>query len=238
MKIAVVTDIHANILAMEAVAQDLKDQKADVLVFLGDLVLDGTHPTEVFDLLESLDPFIWIKGNNDDLLIDADDSYFPNNDFEKIHMEKILWARERLGATRINSLMTHSITQNIEEAGHVLTFCHGSPDSNSFAIRPNQTFSELEKVLKNVSGEMLICGHTHRRFIISVGERTIANFGAVSIPGDDFSHDARYGIIELEEDRIALRPRDCVYDTERFLKEMAAFDYPDYKTIMGKFGYP
>ncbi len=236
MRIAVITDVHANLLAMETVVRDLKGQSADVLVFLGDLVMMGTRPAEVFDLLKSLDPVVWIKGNTDDWLSEIDEAFVPANDLEKVIMERTFWARERLGAERIESLMNHSISREFEAAGHILTFCHGSPDSYSFGFLPDKPPGELADALKGVVGEVLICGHTHYRFMMKFGDRTVVNFGAVSIPGDDFSHDSRYGIIELEKDRIAFRPRDCPYDTMSFLNEMAEFNYPDYTAILQKFG--
>ncbi|MCK5249466.1 MAG: metallophosphoesterase family protein [Spirochaetaceae bacterium] len=236
MRIAVITDVHANLPALESVVKDLKGQSTDALVFLGDLVMDGTRPGEVFDLLESLDPSVWILGNTDDWLSEIDDEFVPSNDLEKVIMERTLWAKERLGAKRIESLLNHSISREFEAAGYILTFCHGSPDSYSFGILPDKPSGDLADAMKGVVGEALICGHTHRRFMMRFGGRTTVNFGAVSIPGNDFSLDARYGIIELKKDLIAFRPRDCQYDTMSFLKEMAEFDYPDYKTIQKKFG--
>lgn len=236
MRIAVVTDIHANLPAMESVVTDMVDQSPDMLVFLGDLVMTGTRPAELVDLMTSLNPAIWIKGNTDDWLNVIEDDYEAADERESIILEMNAWAKNRLNDDQIKAVVDRPISQVFESGGHGLTFCHGSPESYSYGILPDKPVDELRREIAGSEGETLVCGHTHRRFVMRFEGRTIVNFGAVSIPGDDNSHLARYGIVDVVKDRVSFEQRSCKYDSRTYLNEYRTMNYPDYKTIWAKFG--
>lgn len=236
MRIAVITDVHANLPAMESVVRDMAGQSPDMLVFLGDLVMAGTRPSELVDLMISLDPAIWIKGNTDDWLKVIEDDYEAADERESIILEMNAWAKERLNDSQIRTVVDRPISQGFEAGGHGLTFCHGSPASYSYGILPDKPAEELRREMLGVQGHTLVCGHTHNRFTMRFESRTFVNFGAVSIPGDDYCQLARYGIVDIEKDRVSFRPRSCEYDCRTYLNEYRIMKYPDYNTILAKFG--
>lgn len=236
MRIAVITDVHANLPAMESIVNDMADQSPDMLVFLGDLVMTGTRPAELVDLMVSLNPAIWIKGNTDDWLKVIEDDYKAADERESIILEMNAWAKDRLDDSQIRTVIDRPISQGFETESHSLTFCHGSPGSYSYGILPDKPADELRSELAEFEGKTLICGHTHRRFVMRYEDRTIVNFGAVSIPGDDKSQLARYGIVDVVKDRVSFKQRSCEYDCRACLNEYRTMNYPDYKTIWAKFG--
>jgi len=65
MKIAIISDIHGNLTALNAVLQDIEKQGIENFFFLGDLVMNGPNPREVMEIIEDLGPEVWIKGNTD-----------------------------------------------------------------------------------------------------------------------------------------------------------------------------
>ena len=65
MKIAVFSDVHANISALEAILNDIQSSNIDLYAFLGDLVINGPSPKQVFETIRKLNPGVWIKGNTD-----------------------------------------------------------------------------------------------------------------------------------------------------------------------------
>ena len=82
MRIAVLSDIHANVLALEAVYSDIKKQNIDLTVFLGDLVMTGPRPNEALTLLKEINPFIWLQGNTDNWLEEITNNFVPKTDNE------------------------------------------------------------------------------------------------------------------------------------------------------------
>jgi len=96
---------------------------------------------------------------------------------------------------------------------------------------------ELEILVSQLKSRIIICGHTHVRFSINYKGIVIQNFGAVSIPSNDFFKDARYGIIQVENTgAVGYINRECSYDVNKFLKDMKQLQYPGMEFIKGKFG--
>ncbi len=237
MKIAVLSDIHANILALESIIKDMKDQCVDDVVFLGDLVMTGPRPSETFDLLESLKPVVWIKGNTDDWLSEIDDSFVPQNTSEEVIKTMSQWAEQKLSSDKIRDLLSKNISFEFHKDNSSITFCHGSPTSYSQAIYPEIDDKEIQTITSILKSNILVCGHTHLRFNMNVEGKTIINFGAVSIPGNDFSKDARYGIIDINGKKITFTPRQCIYNTDKFLNDIQNLDFPGEQLIRKKFGF-
>ena len=82
MRIAIISDIHANIYAFEQVVKQLKNENIQSLIFLGDLVFLGLYAQECYDLLKTLNVHYCIKGNTDSNIDELKD-FIPMNDFLK-----------------------------------------------------------------------------------------------------------------------------------------------------------
>ena len=237
MRIAVLTDIHANILALEAVIKDIRVQNIDNVVFLGDLVMTGPRPQEAFDALFLLEPVIWIKGNTDDWFSDINESYIPKDEREKFFKTLTLWAENRIDTKVKKQLHEKPITADYSIENMNIIFCHGSPFSYSQAIHYEMEKKELEILASQLKSPIIICGHTHVRFSMNYKGIVIQNFGAVSIPSNDFCKDARYGIIQIENTgAVGYINRECSYDVNKFFKDMKQLQYPGMEFIKGKFG--
>jgi len=137
MKMAVLSDIHANIFALEAVVKDIKRQKVDVIVCLGDLVMTGSRPAECYALMESLEPEVWIKGNTDDWFSEVDEAFQPANDREKRIEDLTQWSKDKLTTDQKEYLISLPINKEYNFNGIPITFCHGSPFSYSQALLPD-----------------------------------------------------------------------------------------------------
>lgn len=203
MRIAVLSDIHANLPAFEAVVQDLKRTPPDFLVFLGDLVVTGPRPKECFELLKSLHPTVWILGNTDDWLsedtVDNTD-VLPPTEHERLLHEMGEFARSRLDETDRAFLLSRPINRflsfpAIEAADTTfesdrtalfadtgMTCCHGSPSSYTQSIHPGISAEVLHGAIKGARGRLVVCGHTHYRVFFSHNGISVFNFGSVSMP--------------------------------------------------------
>ena len=234
MKIAVISDVHGNLHALESIVKDIHDQKVDHIAFLGDLIMTGPRPVEVLQLLSDLQPDVWIKGNTDDWLSELDDVN-PTTDYEKLLKEIGLWASEKLTEKQRQELIDKKICEEKRFGNFNLAFCHGTPKSYSNRILPDSETTYLRNEFEDLSTNIIICGHTHLRFSLNHNNGTIKNFGSVSIPISDHSKYAKYGIIHIG-DNIGFEDRDCDYDLQGFIRDIDDVKYPGKSMILPKYG--
>lgn len=234
MKIAVLSDVHGNIAALEKIAKSLKKDSIDKIVFLGDLIMTGPRPLEVFELLSEMNPDVWIKGNTDDWLAELPD-FKPVSDLEKMLKDMGLWAQERINNGIEKELLSKPISIEKIYSTQCIHFCHGTPSSHSLAFLPENKMKFLDTELIDVKADKIICGHTHIRFMMSYRNKLIKNFGAVSMPGKDFSRMAHYGIIHIA-DTICFEDRECEYNFMAYIDDLKTLNYPGNSLILPKYG--
>ncbi|RWB58932.1 metallophosphoesterase family protein [Mesorhizobium sp.] len=216
MRIAVLADIHGNVLALDAVLDDLERRGgADLIVNLGDCVSGPLWPRETMERLEALN-LPTVRGNHDRRVAEdpAGADMWPSDRY----------ARERLTAAQREALFALPLT--LEIAPGVVVF-HARPDHDekylADAIVDGQLVrapvAAIKRRLKSLDPacRIALCGHSHRNELIRIpGGPVIFNPGSVGCPAYDDdtppahvseqgSPYARYGIIELDEARRADR---------------------------------
>jgi putative phosphoesterase len=200
MKAAVLSDIHANLHALQAVFDDVDRIRPDVLVCLGDLVGYGAHPNEVVDLIRNR-AIPTVMGNFDEGVgFDLDDCgcLYPNPEDDRWARQSLLWTRQRTTPERKNYLCTLPLQIRQAVAGHHLMFVHGSPRRNNeylYEDRPEATFQSVAKL---ASCDILFLGHTHLPYQKQVGRTMFVNTGSVGKPKDG---DPRAGYVVVELSR-------------------------------------
>ena len=187
MRVAVLSDIHANIEAFQAVVDDLENH-ADRILNLGDLVGYNASPNECVKLAKDIGMHS-IIGNHDQAVCNL---AFAEN-FNIFARNAILWTRNNLTYENIQFL-------NDLEKNHRLSCalaCHGSPDSTSdYIALPFQARATLKRMRNGVWGQINVClfGHTHKRKVWRMDVR--GKVAPVEIPLD--------GMIRLNEDELYL----------------------------------
>jgi len=238
MRIAVLSDIHANVLALEAVFSDIKKQNIDSTVFLGDLVMTGPRPNEAFNLLKDINPFIWLQGNTDNWLEEINNDFIPKNDNEAFC--KILrdYSFSYLNNSNIEEIIRKPIMQEFVYGNTLIMFCHGSPISFSQAILMNTDKEKMDAIISSTRASVICCGHTHIKTNIRYKNTSIINFGSISIPGNDYSKMARYGIIEIDDnDRISFDFKEVQFDIEMLFRDMKERQFPGLDRLKEKYFY-
>jgi predicted phosphodiesterase len=111
MKIALISDIHSNLFAFDAVLKDLSLQSVDLTIFLGDLVYGGIYPRECLSKLMNISPLITIKGNADGRFDDFDDK---GNKFKKDNRNEIhCWVKDKMTESDIATIKGTNEYKNI-----------------------------------------------------------------------------------------------------------------------------
>jgi len=178
--VAVFSDIHGVLPALDAVLAEPEVVTADRIVLTGDIA-SGPQPAEVLDRLLSLGERVtWVRGNADRELADlARGKDVPVPD------EITPWAAGQLSPDHVSWLagLPHPVTLEIDSFGPVL-FCHGTPRDDAEVVLVDTRLQRWAEVLADVPAEVttVVCGHTHMPFSRLAHGRQIVNAGSVGMP--------------------------------------------------------
>ena len=216
MKIAVMSDIHGNMEALEAVCEDMKKQNCDKIFVLGDYAMAGPEPAEAVDFfIRRLDDpkFVMIQGNTDLMIADyTDELYNSMKERAPIMSEALKNDVEILNPAQKNFLKNLPIQLEIEEEGVKFLLVHGSPRKNNEDILPDTPVEEVEKMIANVEADVILCGHTHIPCgFQTLSRKTVVNDGSVGRP---FTPEPKacYLIVNVENGKCVFQHQFVEYD--------------------------
>lgn len=183
MRIALISDIHGNLISFEAVLADIKREAVDQIIFLGDAISLGPQPQEVAAQLRALN-CPGIMGNHDAILFNLD--HLHQGGFADWYVEMTEWCVEQLSPVDFDYLRSFQPLLNIQLDPHdaeanLLCF-HGSPKSDTNLILSTTPNADLDQMLAGHTAAVMACGHTHVQMIRRHKEAMIVNVGSVGVP--------------------------------------------------------
>jgi len=233
MKIALISDIHANLVALEAVLADIQQQEVNEIICLGDVATIGPQPLEVVRKLQEMN-CICIKGNHDAALLDPKAA--PEYRIAPPLISSLYWCRQKLSDTESSFLdsfkNTHSIT--LPDGSDLLCF-HGSPRSTTDVILPTTSPGDCEQLLGNTHMAYLAGGHTHIQMLRPFGEGLMINPGSVGCAFPRFYEagevpvlkpKAEYAIGSFENGDLRTDMRQISFDIPTLKQSVKASDIP------------
>jgi predicted phosphodiesterase len=222
MRIAIVSDIHGNRTAFEAVLADLRETAPDLILHGGDLADGGASPVEIVDRIRDLG---WpgVVGNTDEMLFRPESlEEFANN---PPRMQPLFVAiREMAAATRAllgEERLAWLRALPCKRVDDPWALVHASPDSVWRAPAPEASDAELESVYAPLGQPIAIYAHIHRSFIRNVGGMIVANTGSVSLSYDG---DRRAAYLLLDGSKPAIRRVE--YEVDKELKALSVCGLP------------
>jgi predicted phosphodiesterase len=180
MRLAVISDIHGNLIALEAVLADIKTRGVDATVNLGDCVTSPLWPRETFEFLQTLS-LPTVRGNHDRWIEEfPDDKLSPAG----------LFARNALTAEQRRVL--HDLPPRLQLEDGILA-CHGTPDSDTTCLLeeslddgrfvPARRDVLATRLADGPTASVVLCGHSHRQAVVQgPGECLVLNPGSVGCP--------------------------------------------------------
>lgn len=218
--VAVLSDIHGVLPALEAVLAEPDVLSAERIVLTGDIAA-GPMPVETLDALSALgDRVVWVRGNADRELVALD-----RGDAGDIPDPIAPWAAGQLRPDHLARLdaLPHPVTLEVDGFGPVV-FCHGTPRDDEEVVLVDTSLQRWADVFEDLPDEVgtVVCGHTHMPFQRLVDRRLVVNPGSVGMPyGRPGPHWAllRAGTVELRRTAVDL---DEVAD-----RVVASSSYPD-----------
>jgi len=222
MRIAVVSDIHGNRHAFDAVLEDLRKVSPDLVVHGGDLAANGAHPAEIIDHIRSLG---WqgVRGNTDQMLWAPDD--LPQLAARHPRLAPILHAFQEMipatqatiGEERLCWLKALPDRQSVVG----VTVVHASPNDLWRAPMEKASDKELQTAYAFLDSPIVVYGHIHRPYIRQLGSMIVANAGSVSLSYDG---DPRASYLVVDGQDISIRRVE--YDLESEANELLHADLP------------
>jgi putative phosphoesterase len=211
MRIAIVSDVHGNLTALEAVVADLRRRAPDLVLHGGDLATSGARPGEVVDRIRELG---WpgVCGNTDEMLWAPE----PLADLARRHPQQhAMWrvleeiatrTCDGLGEERIRWLQALPR----EHRRDPVALVHASPGDLWVAPSPEASDAELDAAYRALAAPVAVYGHIHRPFVRDLGSRIVANTGSVSLSYDG---DPRASYLLVDDLDVSVERVE--YDVER-----------------------
>jgi predicted phosphodiesterase len=184
MRIAVISDIHGNLVSLDAVLAEIRANSADQIICLGDCVQGGPQPAQVVARLRELACPI-VMGNADSFLLTGEDTALEPTD--PARWEKLLavreWTLSQLSSEDRAFIARFQPTVEIglDETRKLIGF-HGSPRSFDEIIVPETPDAEAQKMLGGFAPHFLCGGHTHIQQIRHLGAAFYFGCGSTSLP--------------------------------------------------------
>ncbi len=223
MRIAVFTDIHANLPALKTIIDDIKTQNIDRVIFLGDVIGMGPKPKECLDL---------IIENNIDMVLGNNELYTlygteiaPNLDADdQVHYS---WVNEQLTDEQKDYLSKLQLIIEEEVNGKKFLFEHFPVKQNNLNEYPFMDFSiiknsEINNIASNSEYDYTFIGHEHNPFEVKENGKYIIDLGSSGCVKDDKTY---YTILDISDD-VKINKRELTFSREDLLKDIKEKDYP------------
>ena len=225
-RIAILSDIHGDTRALEAVIADARALGATEYWLLGDILLPGPGREDLFELLDAIPITAAVRGNWDDCVLEALDGEYGLEDPQEIQLLRLTqYLMEGLDPKRIDWLRALPLVEKKEVNGIRFSLSHNLPEKNYGGdLRAANATENFDQLLDDQT-DLAIYGHVHKQLLRygSQGQQ-ILNPGTIGMPYFDWepiqNHRAQYALIDVEEDGVSnLQFRKVTYDYEAELQD-------------------
>src|SRR4051794_36841328 len=226
MRIAIVSDIHGNVQALDAVLADIAAQMPDAVYCLGDLVGYGANPNEVVERIRRGGVPTVIGNYDDGVGFDRDDCGCAyREEAERARGQRSLeWTRARV--TPDNKAYLRSLAPEIrfESDGRRVLLVHGSPRKLNEYLFEDRPLSSFQRLAASSNADVIVFGHTHKPYVKEVDGVLFVNAGSAGKPKDG-DRRACYVMLDLSE-RASAAFRRVEYDVASAAAAIRATDLP------------
>lgn len=214
MKIAVISDIHANLIALQEVLKDMASEGCEKVICLGDIVLAGPQPKETIEFFKQQD-WLVIQGNTDKLIADfGSDVLQMLQERFPIMAKAIVDDIAQLTDDDMSYLSQLPPQVMLEVGGLNLHLVHGSPRANNEDIMPGMPIEVVEEIIADTQADLILCGHTHTPCGYQTNSKqTVVNVGSVGRPMTPTPL-ACYAVLDIEDGRFSIKHKFIDYDRE------------------------
>jgi len=238
LKIAIISDTHGNLVALEAALHDIESEQVDQIVCLGDVATTGPQPHETIERLRLVGCPI-VMGNSDEWALNPGplDMNGDASEEEKGKMMELeVWSAKQLSREDHDYIKTFKPTIELSLDDKEKLFCfHGSPKSNKDLLHATTPDGELERVTSGTTALILAGGHTHTQMIRRFRGMLIINPGSIGLPFEHLSEReafnplrAEYAIVRYSgREKLGIELRRVPFDKETLTRTVLNSGMPN-----------
>ena len=183
MRVALISDIHGNEIALEAVLAEIDHERVDVTYCLGDIAPLGSKPRETIDMIRSRG-LRCVMGNHDEFLLEPD--LIRSYSTVPLVAEGVDWCRAELSTADLDFLRDFEREIDVPLGdGATLRLFHGSPRSHMEMILATTPADDLDTMLDGRRATVLAGGHTHVQMLRQHRGQLVVNVGSVGMPFEE-----------------------------------------------------
>lgn len=181
MRIAIISDVHGNAIALEAVLTAVAQDAPDQIICLGDVVVTGPQPRVALGLVRALGCPV-VMGNTDEWVL-SPTPFTIRSAADQILYDIEGWGAQRMEAANLAFIRTFQPTVKLDLGhGRSLLCFHGSPRHNKEIIKATTPADELTEKLGGAQADIMAGGHTHTPLLRRFQNSVILNPGSVGLP--------------------------------------------------------
>ncbi|OGN88383.1 MAG: hypothetical protein A2X23_05300 [Chloroflexi bacterium GWC2_73_18] len=224
-RIALLSDVHGNLAALEAALEGIGREKADLVAIAGDLVLNGPEPARTLDRIREAEAAgaLVVQGNTDIAVADFDyAAAFPWMPEVPPSFRAVAeWTHDALDDAALGYLRRLPAERRIHVDGTMVLLCHASPGSQTQGLGTELDAAAVVQIVTRTDARVIACGHTHLPEVRDLGWKIIVNGGSCgfSFDGDPA---ASWALIEIEGDAVRAEIRRANYDAQAVAEAISA----------------
>jgi putative phosphoesterase len=222
MRIAVLSDIHGNLLALDACLADLESQGgADAIVVAGDLCLGGPKPKKVLQRLEEIGAAC-VRGNTDRYL--SEDSSTEKR--SPVESAQMAWTRDEIGERWAAWLKDLPFALRIGEDDNQLLIVHANPASDDEHLWPDADEAVLRRLIGKEKATTIAFGHLHLPYVRVWRGKLLVDVASAGLPKDGDPR-AAYAILTERDGGWQVKHRRAAFDVKKVATQLADCGIPD-----------
>jgi putative phosphoesterase len=232
MRVALISDLHANLVALEAVLADAARSAVDRIVCLGDVATLGPRPKETLARLRDLGCDC-VLGNHDEFLLDA--ALIRAYTEAAIIVESVEWCRAQLAADDLAFIRSFHRTMELPLEGEAKIFVfHGTPRSHTEDLLAQTPADTVDEMLAGRHATVMAGGHTHIQMLRQHRGILLVNPGSVGMPfrehvtgrAPTILPHAEYAVVESQAGTLAVSLRRVEIDLAKLRDALRGLELP------------
>jgi len=219
MKVAILSDIHGNVYALEAMLKVARKEKVEKLLILGDIVGYYYHPQKIIELLSDWDHHL-IKGNHEEILANIVSGKVQESEIRLKYGSGHRIALEQLSTEQLQMLLNAPRQMLLEYNGTKILICHSSPWELDLYLYPDTKREILDKS-EQFEADLILVGHSHYPFIYKTSKNMLVNCGSIGQSRNSGGH-ASWALFNTNNGVVQLR--STPYNVDQLLEEIEEHD--------------
>jgi len=234
MKIGVISDIHNNVVALNAVLEKFHAEGCEQVICCGDIIGIGPYPEETVQRIMQIPNIIAVRGNHEKYFLEGMPTQVPNEEnmgYEEMEHHK--WEHSLLSRESVAFLMSLPYRRDFAIEGFnfsVMHYCMDGSGNRFINYTRNPKLEDCYRMFSDVDADVILYGHDHKPSVNRDERRLFANSGSLGCPAKD-GNVARAGILTVNNGKLDFEHIRVLYEVDKVIADINRLAYPAYEEI-------